>query len=225
MKDPAKHLFSSLNPEELVSPRGYYPIPEGQIIFHYKEWDCYVITTIDEEKDYTTDHYNLLPELAPYQLINGKLVFMAAPSTQHQRISRRLTRQIDNFVEDNQLGEMFYAPYDVEFDKENVVQPDLIFISIKRSSIVGEKRAYGTPDFIVEILSTNEDDDRIRKMQLYAENDVLEYWIVAPEEEYIEVYHNENQQMQLVQKANKGDSIRSKAIEGFVLDLANIFVG
>jgi hypothetical protein len=39
----------------------------------------------------------------------------------------------------------------------------------------------------------------------------------------IEVYHNQNKGMQLVQTAAKADEIKSKAVEGFVLKLASIF--
>ena len=223
MKTEAHDILRKLDLEKLTLGKGYYPIPEAQLIFYYAEWESYVITIITEEEDYTVAHYNLLPEMAPYQLIHGKLIYMAAPSSQHQRVSRRLSRFFDEYVDDNELGEVFPAPYDVQFSDDSVVQPDLIFISIKQQHIIGKQRTVGAPEFVVEILSTNEKDDRIRKMKLYGEHDVMEYWIVAPDDEYIEVYYNEEREMKLVQKAEKGDTITSKAIEGFVLELDRVF--
>ena len=48
---------------------------------------------------------------------------------------------------------------------------------------------YGAPDLLVEILSpSTARNDRMRKKDVYAASGVLEYWIVSPEEQSIEVY-------------------------------------
>jgi Uma2 family endonuclease len=112
---------------------------------------------------------------------------------------------------------------DVHFDDKNVVQPDLIFVSIKRSSII-QKWIYGAPDFLVEILSkSTKEIDQTKKKKLYGQHDVLEYWIVNPEEQVIEVFHNQNKELQLVQTASKTDEIKSIAIDGFVLKVETVF--
>ena len=112
---------------------------------------------------------------------------------------------------------------DVHFDTGNVFQPDLLFVSIKRKSII-QRWIMGAPDFVVEITSgSTENHDRQQKMQTYGQHNVVEYWIARPAEETIEVYHNHDQTMQLVQEATKQDSITSKAIEGLVLELAKVF--
>ena len=64
-----------------------------------------------------------------YELINGEIVRRASPSTGHQRACRNLFRLIDQFVAKKNLGECFFAPYDVIFDEFNTLQPDIIFIS------------------------------------------------------------------------------------------------
>jgi Uma2 family endonuclease len=164
-----------------------------------------------------------LPEGAPFQLINSKLIYMASPFLNHQEILGNLHVEIRNFIKDKNMGKALLSPLDVHFDEKNVVQPDLIFVSIKRSSIL-QKWIYGAPDFLVEILSkSTEDIDRTKKMALYGKHDVVEYWIVNPEAENIEVYHNQNNEMKLVQTAGKADEIKSKAVEGFVMKVASIF--
>ncbi len=220
----AEELFCRFAPEKLIGAGGFYPIDQEQIIFYYEPWQSYVITTISDEEEYHTGHYDLLPENDPFELINGKLIYMAAPKLKHQEILSNLHGYLWMHVQTNKLGKVLPAPTDVELNKKTVVQPDILFVSVKRRHIAeGEARIVGAPDFVVEILSTNEDDDRIRKMQLYAEHDVLEYWIVAPQEQTIEVYQNEQQQMRLVQKVGKGETVRSKVIEGFVLELDKVF--
>ena len=217
-----QNLFVPLKPEKLLYAGQYYPL-DGQIMFWYEEWQEYVITVISEEKTYTTDDYNLLPEGAPFQLIYGKLVFMAAPNDIHQKISMRLSAQIFNYVDDNKIGEVRTAPYDVQLDENNVLQPDILFVSIKRTNLI-KQRLFGAPNFVVEILSIgSQKTDRELKKQLYGKHGVIEYWIVHPTEEYVQVHHNENQQMKMVQTAHKGDTIVSKAIEGLKINVDKIF--
>ena len=211
-----------LHPAELLQGRTYYPL-NGQIIFWHEPWQDYVVTVIDESRDYTVHHYDLLPEGAPFQLMEAKLVFMAAPNDLHQKISMRLSIKIGQYVLDNNLGELRAAPYDVQLDESNVLQPDLLFVSVKRTSLIKQK-LFGAPEFVVEILSlstTRADQDW--KKRLYGEHGVVEYWIVHPEDEYVQVHHNQNKEMKLVQTARKEDTIQSKAIEGLKLKVADIF--
>ena len=215
-------LFVPLKPEKLLSAKQFYSL-DGQIMFWYEEWQEYVTTVISEEKTYNADDYNLLPEGAPYQLIHGKLLFMASPAYIHQKLLLNLSTQINIHVKSNQLGEVLFAPMDVNLDEHNVVQPDLMFISIKRNNII-KRKIMGAPDFVAEIISggTQNTDEDFKKY-LYGKHGVLEYWIVHPTEEYVLVHHNESQEMKLVQTAQKGDTISSKAIEGLELAVEKIF--
>jgi Uma2 family endonuclease len=121
------------------------------------------------------------------------------------------------------LGELFHAPYDVHFDDKNVVQPDLLYVSIARKAIV-EDFIKGAPDFVVEILSaSNSKAEMEAKIETYGKYDVLEYWIVKPLAESVEVYHNKEHRMQLVADFGMDDTIKSVAIEGFELDVKLIF--
>lgn len=91
-----------------------------------------------EKKRYTYKDYAALPEGAPYQLIEGELVLTPSPITEHRRIVRKVLVKLSSFAEEGGLGEVFSAPYDVYLDEENVVQPDILFISKERLNIIGE---------------------------------------------------------------------------------------
>ncbi len=214
--------FRRLDPAELIGSSTHYRIQPGQIMFYYEPWQAFVITDISGEKEYSIEHYDLLPEGAPYQLINSKLVFMAAPEEIHQAVLGNIHYEIKHYLKKNKVGKVRIAPVDVVLDEGNVVQPDLFFVSIKRSSII-DRKVFGAPDFVVEVLSSNAFYDRGEKLENYAKHGVVEYWIVHPTEEYIEVYHNEEKKLKLVQKAEKDDKVVSKAIEGLVLDVGDIF--
>lgn len=114
------------------------------------------------------------------QVINNRLVMSPAPHSAHQRISRKIAFQLNEFVESNQLGEVFYAPVDVYFDEGNVYEPDIFFIAADRISIVRDN-VYGAPDLIVEVLSPgSEKIDKIEKKEVYERCGVREYWIIHP---------------------------------------------
>ncbi len=55
-------------------------------------------------------------------------------------------------------------------------------------SKLDDNRCNGVPDWIVEILSTNRDDDLVRKYRIYKYAGVREYWIVDPKNQKTLVY-------------------------------------
>ena len=124
-----------------------------------------------------------------YELIEGELVLVAAPSPLHQRLLLWLGVTFVRLVEEPRLGEVYMAPVDVRLSDGSIVQPDLIEVLADRSSIVGEALIEGTPSLIVEILSpSSKARDRGKKAALYARTGVPEYWIVDPEARSITVH-------------------------------------
>jgi Uma2 family endonuclease len=92
-----------------------------------------------EKKKYTYEDYLKTPEDERYELLEGELIMSPSPVPKHQRISGKLEFELRKFVMGNDLGEVFDAPCDVYLDEENVVQPDILFISKERLGIIGEK--------------------------------------------------------------------------------------
>ena len=101
-----------------------------------------------EKTKYKYSDYAELPEGAPYQLINGHLVKCLSPTPYHQKVSWRLMKVIDDFLESQSehIGQAFAAPLDVYFEETEVFQPDLIFIRQEREHIIGEQKIEGAPD-------------------------------------------------------------------------------
>ena len=177
-----------------------------------------------EKKTYTYEDYAQLPEGAPYQLIGGELVMSPAPTPRHQRISRKLNRALDRFVEDHDLGEVFYAPIDVYLSEIDTPQPDILFIAKARLDIIGEKYIEDAPDLIMEILSPSTAYyDLKKKKGLYEASGVKEYWIVDPEVREIEVYALVEGRFELFGREAGQGTITSKLLAGFSVDLADVF--
>lgn len=139
---------------------------------------------------YTAEEFfKLTPESNSerYELINGEIVALAAPSILHQRLSMRLSIHVGSFIMTNKgKCEPFAAPTDVMLDDDNVVQPD--FFILCDQSKLDNLRCYGAPDFVIEIASSDRSADFTRKLAMYKDFGVREYWIIDPATEKVLVY-------------------------------------
>lgn len=179
---------------------------------------------VADKKKYTYEDYLKTPEDKRYELIEGELLMTPSPIPQHQRISRKIEFILEKFVTENNLGEVFYAPCDVYFDAENVIQPDILFISKDRLDIIGEKNIQGAPDFVIEIISESSAyRDMVQKKKLYAKFGVKEYWIVIPDEGLVEMYILKDNTYQPYKTYTKDDILESPYLKGLKIELKAIF--
>jgi Uma2 family endonuclease len=140
---------------------------------------------------FTYEDYALLPEDRRYEVIDGEPFLTPAPTTIHQVVKGRLKRLLDDIVDADNLGIVLDAPFDVVLSRYDVVQPDILFISAQRRTILGEKCAEGAPDLVIEVLSpSTETRDRVAKAKRYAAFGVREMWLVDPAAKTIEVLLN-----------------------------------
>jgi Uma2 family endonuclease len=127
--------------------------------------------------------YKMLPEGTLAELINGQIYMSPAPSNKHQRVLKKFLKLLDDFIIENDLGELFVSPVDIFFDvHSNAVQPDLAFISKENpNQPLDFEPFHGSPDILIEFLSPgNEKHDRLVKRDLYEKFGVKEYWIIDP---------------------------------------------
>jgi Uma2 family endonuclease len=181
-------------------------------------------TATTEKKKYTYADYLKTPDDERYELIEGELLMTPSPVTRHQRISRKIEFMLEKCVTENDLGEVFDAPYDVYLDAENVVQPDLLFVMKERLNIIGEKNIQGAPDLVIEIISeATAYRDLVQKKKLYARFGVKEYWIVLPEESSVEVYTLKDNTFGLYTTYGRDDTLKSPLLQKLKIDLKKIF--
>ncbi|MCW5911426.1 MAG: Uma2 family endonuclease [Cyclobacteriaceae bacterium] len=129
--------------------------------------------------------FKMLPEGTLAEVIDNTLYMSPTPVTSHQRIVRKLSTEIDNFLTSENLGELFFAPFDVFLDEEsNAVQPDILVVLNENRQIIDEASTiHGVPDLIIEVLSPgNKKHDLVTKKELYEKFGVKEYWVVDPAE-------------------------------------------
>ncbi len=140
---------------------------------------------------YTEEDYYNLPENVRAELIDGQIYYMAAPSRIHQRILGFSFNIIFNYLQAKDGPcEVYPAPFAVKLfseDDKNVVEPDISVICDPNK--LTDRGCTGAPDWIVEIVSpSNSSHDYIRKLNLYADAGVREYWIVNPKDQSVWVY-------------------------------------
>jgi Uma2 family endonuclease len=190
------------------------------------------INQLDFTKQYTYADYLTWQFIERVELIKGWIFKMSpSPSKRHQLIAVDLIYFLQDHLRKTPCTACM-APMDVRLlnplkSNENnkiytVVQPD-IFVVCDESKF-DEKGCIGAPDFIIEILSLgNTKRDVDEKFRLYQENGVLEYWIVSPYDEIIQVFDLIENKYLLRNIYCKPDTIASKAVEGFILDLEEVF--
>ena len=137
----------------------------------------------------TVQDYKKLPEGSLYQLINGELIMSPAPKRAHQKLIGRIYSIILAHCDNTGIGEVYIAPSDVYLDDENVVQPDIFFVSKNNLSILTDDGAEGAPDMVIELLSpSNAYYDLKSKLRLYEKYGIAEYFIVDPEDNMVIAY-------------------------------------
>jgi Uma2 family endonuclease len=107
-------------------------------------------------------------------------------------------------------------------NKNKTVVPDL-FVTCNPENFT-ENEYVGAPEFIIEILSpSNKSHDLVRKLNLYMEYGVKEYWIVDPMEKRIMIYTlDENGEVQF-DLVNKNEVVTSGLFENFKIKTENLF--
>ena len=174
---------------------------------------------------FTYQDYLQTPEDQRYELLDGELIMAPAPNLEHQRIDTRLGWRLAQFVEQRNLGEVFFAPCDVVLSDMNVVQPDLLFVSHERAHLLlGGANVHGAPDLVVEILSpSTAGRDREIKHDLYAKHGVKEYWLVDPDARTVTVLRLTEGAFEVEAIYGEGQAMTSPTLAGFTADLNEIF--
>lgn len=154
---------------------------------------------IPQKQVYTEADYYAIPEDVRAELIDGQIYYQAAPSRAHQETLSGLHATIYNYLKSkNGPCKVYPAPFAVKLkeDRKTIVEPDISVICDRDK--LTEKGCTGAPDWIVEIISpSNSSHDYIRKLNLYADAGVREYWIVNPMKQTVLVYHLEETSFEL----------------------------
>ncbi len=132
----------------------------------------------------------------------------------------------------NKEYKVYSAPFDVRLpakskkheDITTVVQPDICVVCDPEK--LDELGYVGASDLIMEILSPSNNKKELQnKYEVYEESGVREYWIIHPYEKTLLVYTLSDGKYIPSKLFTLGDHVESGCIDGFVLDLDELFEG
>lgn len=127
---------------------------------------------------WTVDDLDDFPEgdTTRYELIDGALLVSAEPSLQHQRVSARLHRLLQDAAPTDL--EVFW-PIDVRLSPVRQIAPD---ITVVRRRDAGGRRLSGLPLLAVEVQSPSTGAvDLTLKRKVLEDAGVQSYWLVDPD--------------------------------------------
>jgi Uma2 family endonuclease len=138
----------------------------------------------------TYKEYEALPaDGRRYEIHEGELSVVPAPSPEHQIISGNLFLLLSSHVKARGIGRVLYAPLDVILSDTSIVQPDIVYLDPARLGSLSRRGVEGPPTLAVEILSpTTTLIDRSTKHQLYARHGVPFFWLVDPEGRSVDAF-------------------------------------
>jgi Uma2 family endonuclease len=140
---------------------------------------------------WTYEDYLRLPDDGQrYEVIRGHLYVAPAPSFAHQFAVSKLLRFLDTWVDENNLGVVLAAPFDVRLPARigDPVQPDIVYIRKAVQPRSGDPNFQGAPDLVVEVASPSTRRlDRTVKLSAYRDAGVSEVWLVDPKARTVQV--------------------------------------
>ncbi len=159
---------------------GYRPVGEEEVIQKNM--------ALAEERNYTIEFIEALPEHVQAELIDGQIFYMATPVTLHQQLLSFLTLEIGMYLRRKKGPcQLLFSPTAVYLDENTYLIPDLLVVCDKKK--LDRKGVRGAPDFVAEILSPSTcGRDCLLKRDKYQKAGVREYWILDGERRTVQVY-------------------------------------
>ena len=172
-----------------------------------------------------------------YELIDGVVYLLASPGFSHQRILGEMHILFHDYFKSFDDCDAFMAPFDMHLirqkikllrevteDDINVVQPDLMVLCDYMKDIDEADNYQGTPVLVVEILSpSGRSKDRVKKLDLYMECGIDEFWVVDPAAESILVYTFKNGELDTDAAFTAGQAAESVRFPGLSVPVDRLF--
>jgi prevent-host-death family protein len=162
-----------------------------------------------------------------YEYIDGEIYYLASPKTAHQAALTELFGMFFNWFQGKECS-VFVAPYDITLkrteDDFNLVQPDIMVICNLKEKLDERDYYMGVPALLVEIMSeSTKRKDLTKKLDLYMDSGVREYWIINPQNREVTVYRFENKDIADSFTYRKPEAAKSFLFEGLSVELSRVF--
>lgn len=158
--------------------------------------------------------------LEGYEYIEGELIPRIPTSLIHGKISLKLGTRLFQYVDENQLGDVYLAPTGFRVG-EWVLTPDIAFLSLVRIPDDTDKASPIPPDLAVEVMSPTDVFDRIvSKAFAYLAAGTQLVWVIEPQSKTVLVYRSETD----IKLLTRNDTLTGEdVVEGFSCPVAELF--
>jgi Uma2 family endonuclease len=161
-----------------------------------------------------------------HELIAGEHHVSPPPNLRHQAIAGRIYFSLVAHIEQSGGGQIYIAPTGVLLSDQDMVEPDVLYVSNQRKDILTEQWVRGAPDLVVEVGSpSTRRRDNQDKLRLYERFGVLEYWFADPDLDAVTVYRRVDERLVRVAEptlANQ-DTLTTPLLPGLQISLSKIF--
>lgn len=172
---------------------------------------------------YTADMVRALPDDGNiYEVVHGELLVSPSPRPWHEVVATRLLVAVHGYLREQPVGLAYGSRSDLSWGLEDVlVSPDLFVVPLDEARRL-DWLSLRTVLLAAEVLSPSSiKSDRFTKRRLYQERGVPLYWVVEPEQQFVEVWRPEDHfpaiERQAITWAPAG------AATPFTLELAQLF--
>jgi len=176
----------------------------------------------------TYQDYAALPDGKRYEIHDGELSVMAAPTALHQIVLGKLFKALDDHVTARRLGLVVLSPLDVILSdrpsETTILQPDLVYLDNVRLEALRLRGVEGPPTLAVEIFSPSTAVmDRTRKRELYARYGVPYLWFVDPNTRRLAAHVLESGEYRLVARVSGSEPVDLPPFTDLGLDPSSLW--
>ena len=161
---------------------------------------------------------------AVWELVDGVLTKMTAPSIDHQRLIALLYGFIETRLSAAApIPGIALCGVGVALSQFRVPVPDLVYIRAERVPIITNRIVNGAPDLVVEALSQDRSKDLTRNRQWYAAAGIPEYWILDPPHDTLTILQLTDGRYTERAVLTASDTLTTPTLPGFTLPLTRLF--
>lgn len=194
---------------------------------HEPEYAWKVATLYPEQGEWSEEEYLQLTDGTSRRIefTDGRLEFLPMPTEIHESIVRFLFLALYHFVNEKNLGEVYFNGIRLRIRPRKLRLPDVIFLHNDHFR-VRHNRAWDGADLAMEVVS-DDPRDRQRDYELkladYAAAGVAEYWIIDPERRLVIVHHLREGRYAVHGEFAARAQATSILLPGFGIDVAAFF--
>lgn len=169
----------------------------------------------------------LLPENADkrFELINGEIYEVNAPSPLHAYTSDEMYSAIRSHARQYDLGYAFSDSVSYTLPNEDKLIPDASFIRKDRIKLPFPNKFAFAPDLAIEVFSpSNRERDMLEKVESYLEPGTILVWVVYPARQVVYIYRRNQDGSLNLRKVDINGSLGGEdVLPGFSLAIKTIF--